>query len=205
MEPTAELEHFAKIALAKPTLDDPSFTPISISRNLTFNGRGHTLMGATFNTPETIAHMLSFFRAPDANSDIAISQTASSSNSKDLKTAINTAELRRFYTFGSGLNAHADLLHGGVLACILDSTMSNAAGLVMQAIAKGKESVVTGQLNVRFEKPVRTPGTVMARAWVTKVEGKKVWVEGRMESGDEGEICHARADGVWIRVLVGKL
>lgn len=194
MSPDAELDHFASIPLAKPTLDDPSFKPISISRNLTFNGRGHTLMGGTFNTHETIPHMLSFFRGPNT-----------STGSDDMNDAIKTTELRRFYTFGTGLNAHADLLHGGVTACILDSTMGNVAGMVMQVVHGKKESVVTVQLNVKYEKPVRTPGTIMARAWVSKVEGKKVWVEGRVESGDSGEICHGRAEGLWIRVSVGKL
>jgi len=138
-------------------------------------------MGGTWNTPETIAHLLSFYRSESAH---------------------DRAEVRRFYTFGSGLNAHPDLLHGGVIACVLDSTMGNVVGLTFQEMrVRGGASMFTAQLNTKYEKPVPTPGTVMARAWVKKVEdgGRKVWVEGVVESGTSGEICNARAEGLWIR------
>lgn len=180
-----EVEHFERLPLARPTLEDPDFEIMAVSRNLTFDGRGHSLMAGTWNTHETIRHLLSLYRPA--------SET-------------NRGEIRRFYSFGTGLNAHPDLLHGGVMACILDSTMSNASGLALNA-ADTKSTVVTAQLNIRYHKPVRTPGTVMARAWATKIEdgGRKVWTEAIVEGGDNGEIVHARADGLWIRIGIAKL
>ena len=55
----------------------------------------------------------------------------------------------------------------------------------------------TVRLTVEYKKPVRTPGTVMARAWIVKIEGRKVWVEGVVEDG-EGNV-HAQAEGMWLR------
>ena len=179
--PPEEIKHFSSVPISADTVQDPAFKPMYLSRTLTHNGHGHTLMGGTWNTPETIAHLLSFYRS---------------------ETSTNRGEVRRFYTFGSGLNAHPDLLHGGVIACVLDSTMGNVVGLAFREMsANGGASMFTAQLNTKYEKPVQTPGTVMARAWVKRVEdgGRKVWVEGVIEGGEKGEVSHAKAEGLWIR------
>ena len=57
----------------------------------------------------------------------------------------------------------------------------------------------TVQLNVRFQKPVKTPGAVRTRAWIDRIEdgGRKVWVRGVVE-GDG--VTHARAEGMWLSV-----
>ena len=186
--PPPEVEHFESIPLAKPTLADPNFKMYPLSRTITHSGRGHTLMGGTWNTDATIAHLLSLYRKP--------ASTFTNTDTQQLDSDATTrAEVRRFYTFGSGLNAHPDLLHGGVIACILDSTMGNVIGLSLPR----NDNTFTAQLNTRYEKPVRTPGTVMARAWIKRVEGggRKVWVEGVVE-GDEGT-RHASAEGLWVR------
>ena len=178
---TGSFEHFRSMPLAHATLDDPAFEIHPMSRAITHNGRGHTLMARTWNSPDTITHLLSFFRP-------------SSSLDDPTGSPQRRAEVRRFYSFGDGLNAHPDLLHGGVIGCVLDSTMGNVVGFAMPKA----RSMLTAQLNIRYERPVRTPGVVMARAWIKSVEqeGTKVWVEGVVEG--EG-ITHARAEGMWIR------
>lgn len=93
------------------------------------------------------------------------------------------------------------------MACVLDSSMSNAAGLTMRAVFGPTDTVFTVQLNVKYEKPVKTPGNVMIRAWVDKVEGggRKVWVKAEVSSGGDGKTYHARAEGLWLRAQTGKL
>ena len=91
------------------------------------------------------------------------------------------------------------------IACILDSTMGNVVGLALPETttdAKHGAGMLTAQLNIKYEKPVRTPGTIMARSWIKRVEqgGRKIWVEGWIEGGDNGEISHAKAEGLWVTV-----
>jgi len=191
----ADVAHFASLPLSKPTFDDPSFKMIAMSRALTHNKRGHSLMAGTWNTPSTITHLLSFYRP--ASSPEHITSTIEQQR----------AEVRRFYAFGTGLNAHPNLLHGGVIATILDSTMGNVGGLCLRELSgDAKASQVTAQLNVKFEKPVVTPGSVTVRAWVVRVEdgGRKMWIEGIVEGGTKGEVRHARAEGLWFRIKPGK-
>lgn len=115
------------------------------------------------------------------------------------QTETERAEVRRFYTFGTDLNAHPDLLHGGVITALLDSSLGGAVGFVLQESIQNGASVFTVQLNVTFKKPVKTPGTVMVRSWVTRVEGegRKVWAKGVIEG--EGGVVHAEGEGLWVR------
>lgn len=187
------LDHFSSLALARPTLEDPNFHVANLSRTVTDDGHGHTLMGKTWNTPTTIKHLLSLYRHE-------LTATGPSIPLGE-QTPEERAEVRRFYTFGEDLNAHPDLLHGGVIGCVLDSTLGNAIGLASR-LRRYNGPMFTVQLNVTYKKPVRTPGTIMARSWVTKIEdgGRKVWAEGVIESlGEEGEtIMHATAEGMWV-------
>lgn len=182
------LDHFSTIPWTHSTLKDPAFRIVSHSRTVTHNGIGHTLTGKTWNTDGTIKELLSFWRA---------------SSSPSVQTESQRAEVRRFYTFGGDLNAHPGLLHGGVIGCILDSTMGGCVGMTLQD-PQETFALFTAQLNVSYKKPVKTPGTVMVRSWATKIEagGRKVWAHGIVEG--EGGAVHATAEGLWVRPGVGK-
>lgn len=185
------IDHFAAIPFTQSTLQDPSFTIISHPREVTHDGKGHTLMGKTWNTDDTIKELLNLFRF-------------SKSKSSDFPQHEATRpETRRFYTLGGDLNAHPDLMHGGVIGCILDSTLGNAIGSTLRDLGFGHgSSMFTVQLNITYKKPVRTPGTIMARGWVVKMEdgGRKVWAKGVIEG--EGGVVHALAEGMWTRPKV---
>jgi acyl-coenzyme A thioesterase PaaI-like protein len=183
--PKDTLKHFTTVPIAQPTLQDPDFRCLYASRTVTDDGKGHTLMGKTWATETTIPHLLSLYRTSDS----------SSSDTPNV-------EIRRFYTLGGDLNAHPDLLHGGVISCILDSTLGNAVGIGIRHV--DITSMYTVQLNVKYESPVRTPGTIVARSWIRKVEvgekNVKVWAEGIIESlsGDRELVVHSKAEGIWV-------
>ncbi|KAK7183295.1 major facilitator superfamily transporter [Paraphaeosphaeria sporulosa] len=182
------LDHFAVIPWTQSTLNDPAFRIVSHSRTVTHGGIGHTLTGKTWNTDGTIKELLSFWRP---------------SPSPHVQTESGRAELRRFYTFGGDLNAHPGLLHGGVIGCILDSSMGGCVGMVLHDPHE-TFALFTAQLNIAYKKPVKTPGTVVVRSWATKIEdgGRKVWVHGVVEG--EGGVVHATAEGLWVRPGVTK-
>lgn len=189
------IDHFSRIPLAQPTLQDPSFTPFPSSRQVTASGRGHTLTGKTWNTPDTIRDVLSLSRPSSADPP-----DAPFPHPEHVR-----AEVRRFYTFGGDMNAHPDLLHGGVIATVLDSTLGHAIRVAMDGGGGEGEgdATFTAQLNVRYRQPVRTPGTVVVTGWVVRVEGdwRKIWAEGCVESdGGEGDrVVNATAQGMWVK------
>jgi acyl-coenzyme A thioesterase PaaI-like protein len=185
--PQSTTDHFAGIPFAKATMDDPRFKIVSQSRTVTDDGSGHTLMAKTWNTDGTIRQLLTLSRYSNSPTPLLFPQSE-----------VDRPETRRFYTFGGDLNAHPGLLHGGVIGSILDSSLGGIIGFALVR-EYGVAPMFTVQLNVTYKAPVRTPGTVMVRAWVTKVEdgGRKAWASGRIES--EGGIIHATAEGMWLR------
>lgn len=108
--------------LARVTEADSAFEEIEISRQLTHDGLGHSLMAGTWKSDETIADLKSYYRP---------------------RSSKHEAEVRRFYAFGNGLNSHPHILHGGVLSTVLDSTMSNTSGLILRDAGHIDSSVVT--------------------------------------------------------------
>jgi acyl-coenzyme A thioesterase PaaI-like protein len=224
-----------------------------MSRTVTHSGAGHTLMGRTWNTPSTIPVLISFYRdaagssspeypGGDGDWDAAAmadrSPGSSSSRGGEAEGDVELdeekrLEVRRFYVFGPDLNAHPDLLHGGVVSCILDSGLGGAVGMALRPRSRSRSSKQTSsskgglgvdgeglsnnntesprleeqhglptytvQLNVRYRAPVRTPGGVMVRSWITKIspDRRKIWAAGRVE-GPNG-VVHAEAEGLWLR------
>lgn len=185
--PQATVDHFIAMPFALKAIADPAFQILSQSRSPTHEGRGHTLMGKTWATDETVRHLLTLYR-PSASPNATHPQP----------DELSRAEMRRFYTFGNDLNSHPDLLHGGVIACILDSSMGGAVG----AKRRGAPPTFTVQLNITYKKPVRAEASVVVRSWVTKVEdgGRKTWAKGVVEGKDGVE--HASAEGLWVQVKV---
>jgi acyl-coenzyme A thioesterase PaaI-like protein len=174
--PQKTFVHFQSIPWCAAYLEDSSFKPFYQSRFVT-PGDGHTLTGRTWNTDDTIVDLLSTYRAPTT----------------DPNGEVRRGEVRRFYSFGKGLNAHPGLLHGGVIATLLDSTLGSAV-----TMANPGETLFTAQLNVTYKHPVSTPATVLVKSWVERKEGRKTWVKGRIESGTG--VLHAEAEGMWLQV-----
>lgn len=84
---------------------------------------------------------------------------------------------------GEDLCGHPGLVHGGLLATLLDE------GLARCCFAALPNKVgMTANLNINYRNPTPAQGFVVLRAVTTKVEGRKAWVEGRIETlAAEGE------------------
>jgi len=52
-----------------------------------------------------------------------------------------------------------------------------------------KRIAVTACLNISYRAPIALPGVYLVSAWTVKVEGRKAWVEGRIENPVTGILC----------------
>ncbi|KAH9998071.1 Thioesterase/thiol ester dehydrase-isomerase [Xylariaceae sp. FL0662B] len=78
---------------------------------------------------------------------------------------------------GDELCGHPGIVHGGLLATILDE------GLARCCFAALPHKVgMTANLNINYRAPAPAGGYVVLKATTTKVEGRKAWVEGRLET-----------------------
>lgn len=80
---------------------------------------------------------------------------------------------------------------------MLDDVIGTAAD-----VARPRDnSTMTAYLKVDYRKPVKTPGVFLAKAWLEKREGRKMWGRGTIEDG-EGNVL---ADGEALFIVVASL
>ena len=74
------------------------------------------------------------------------------------------------------LCGHMGIIHGGLLATLLDE------GLARCGFSALPNNIgVTANLNINYRHPAPAGSYVVLKAELTKVEGRKVWVKGRIE------------------------
>jgi len=83
------------------------------------------------------------------------------------------------------------IVHGGILATVLDEAMTRLAWQVFG-------NAVTGEITVRFVKPARVGDTLAVRGEVGTIEGRKI--PARAEIRDSAGDIVAEATGKAIRV-----
>ena len=164
-------------------MQDPSLHPIlTPGRQPESNGTICPFLSQTLNTETTIPACQSFYKAPAA--------LTVSFHQPPLEQYLG--ELQSFYVITSGLDGHRGVCHGGLLLAMLDHTMA-----VLARAYPGGINTYTKCLRIDLQKPLRTPGAVLCRAWITKVEGRKIWAVGRIED-EEGD-SYTTGEGLFLK------
>jgi acyl-coenzyme A thioesterase PaaI-like protein len=81
--------------------------------------------------------------------------------------------------------------HGGVIALVFDELLG-VAGIV------GAGGGFTGRLIVHYRKPTPILEPIELRAWIERIEGRKLIVHGEMRHRDE---VTAEAEGLFVQVV----
>ncbi|KAF8060710.1 mitochondrial protein [Lyophyllum atratum] len=93
-----------------------------------------------------------------------------------------------FTHLGRGLCGHDGIIHGGLLATLLDETLARTA------IANLPDKVgVTAQLTLNYRAPTRADQFVVIRTFLEEAKGRKVTVSGRVEHLDGTVLVEAKA------------
>lgn len=129
-----------------------------------------SLMADILKTPRTLRSCISFFQRPTPDQP-------------------SIDEVSTLFTLGDGVNGHPNIMHGGVVAIILDESMGilQAANFErdhLSAVAQGKKEgeltdnpgTYTAYMNVQYKHPVQTPGVLMVTARSLKRDGRKEWI-----------------------------
>jgi thioesterase superfamily protein 4 len=150
-------------------LEDSSLIPIADDALIPKESTEDSLFAVTLQTKSTIPYTLALYRPRSQPSEM-----------------IWMLEL------GEGLNGHPKILHGGMVTTILDEIIGHIVLTIQEA------STVTAYLNTQFKKPVPTPGLLLARARVTKQEGRKLYASASLEDGAGG--IYATAECLYIQL-----
>lgn len=91
------------------------------------------------------------------------------------------------YYLGKNVCGHPGIVHGGLLATILDEGLARCCFPALP-----NKVGMTASLKVEYKAPVPAESFVVLRAETRRVEGRKAWVVGRVESlpvdGGEGRV-----------------
>ncbi|KAJ4983693.1 thioesterase superfamily protein [Stagonosporopsis vannaccii] len=92
----------------------------------------------------------------------------------------STADGSRFVSIqylGSALCGHPGIVHGGLLGTLLDEGLARCCFPALP-----NKVGVTASLNITYKAPCMANQIVVLVAETTKVEGRKAWVKGRLET-----------------------
>lgn len=175
----SDYAHFAAIPwCARHLKGDRIVSGIPPNRVLKKATEEDSLFADTLKTERTIVRMLELYEEP-------ISPTA------------RVDEIKVFLTLGIGMNGHPGVCQGGIVSAILDEAIGLLIPINRKREVIPNASYFTAYLNVSFIKPVPTPTTILARAWFTKVEGRKYFAEAVIE--DASGIVLARTDALYVQ------
>ena len=103
----------------------------------------------------------------------------------------NGLQIRTKITVPPQFRGWSKLVHGGVIATILDETMSWAA------IYLTKKFILTKQMTVQFHRPVYVGSSLCGIGYIKEKTGeRKAWVKGELFD-DQGKLC-ASAEGEFV-------
>lgn len=166
-------------------LRDPTLHPIATRNRDPKTSTEDSLVAETLATDTTIPAWQSFYR-PLAQKD--------TQDNDDGMSPI-AGELVSMLALGRGMNGHANVAHGGVIAAILDDTM----GMTVQSHGTPGVAAFTAYMTVQYKKPLSTPTAILCRTWLEKrSSGRKLFLRARVEDG-EGDL-YAEAESLYIEV-----
>lgn len=161
-------------------LANPNTTVVVPHNRVPKSSTEDSLFALSLKSPTTFSSCIALYTTP--------SSSAASSSSSSL------SEVTTLLHVGDGVNGHAEIMHGGIVAAILDEgmgilqTINHERGLV----AKGEKAErgiggFTVELVVRYKRPVRTPGVLSCVARTVRREGRKEWVRAEIRQCEGGE------------------
>jgi amino acid adenylation domain-containing protein len=167
------------------------FNPASVRHDQFFGdtlGRTHREVTANGVKAPPIRHMLSLFRP--LNSSHIYDHS---------KPILRVATL---FALGDGTSGYENILHGGLIAALLDESLGVVNELNTSLGKTGDPFAavsVTSSLNINYLAPVAvTEAVVCVTAWVESINGRKTMMRGEV-TNSKGEKL-ATAKSVWVAV-----
>jgi acyl-coenzyme A thioesterase PaaI-like protein len=172
--------HFESILWCSQIINDPDFIITPTFSRQPKPDTEDSLTAETLKRNEAIRACLSVYRRPLQG-----------------MTWIN--EVRSLMTLGTGMNGGPFILHGGIVAVLIDDVIGTLMTVNQdQELMPLSSGAVTAYLNVQFLNPVQTPQTVLVVARSREIKGRKFYMEAEIRDSD-GNVL-AKADSLWIRV-----
>ncbi|KAF2746480.1 Thioesterase/thiol ester dehydrase-isomerase [Sporormia fimetaria CBS 119925] len=172
---TAEVEQIENAIFSHPftksLLEDPKYIASRPHLKIPEKLRSQNLTGGTLQGPDKIAVPPLQFSTADGSTFVSLQW------------------------LGPALCGHPGIVHGGLLATLLDEGLARCCFPALP-----NKIAVTASLKIDYKKATMAGQVVVLRAETTKVEGRKAWVRGWLETlpdvekgGEPVVLCEAEA------------
>jgi acyl-coenzyme A thioesterase THEM4 len=177
----AGIEHvnyFKSVPWCRTIIENPTYHTSPTNSRVPKGSTEDSYFAETLQTDRTIRKCLTLNTAPDDTLDPPINEVVT------------------FFELGNGVNGFPNISHGGFVATLLDEEMGILLSVNQDYLHKEKGEGVdmtsmTAYLNMKYLAPVVTPGIVLGRAKVVKVEGRKIYIRGALEDSEGKELTVA--------------
>ncbi|RMZ92443.1 hypothetical protein DV736_g319, partial [Chaetothyriales sp. CBS 134916] len=161
-------EHIKNSTLAKSLRADPSWRESRPHLKIPDTIKQHNLTAGTLATAGGLTVPPYYFNKTDGS------------------------EMVQIFYVGTDVSGHPGIVHGGFVATIMDEGLARCAFPAMP-----NKVGVTANLKIDYRRPTMAGQFLVLRAKTTKVEGRKAWSEGWLESLEvpEGEEPEHLAEG----------
>ncbi|KAE9983244.1 hypothetical protein BLS_009006 [Venturia inaequalis] len=184
-EQRAGIEHiayFKSVSWCRDLIENPLYHTSPTNSRLPKDTTEDSFFAETLQTDRTVRKCLTLNVAPDDN----------------LNPTIPIREVLAFFELGNGVNGFPNLCHGGFVATLLDEVMGILLSVNQEYLHRergevGEITSMTAYLNMKYLAPVTTPGIILGRAKVEKVEGRKIYIRGAIEDGEGKKLTVAEA------------
>ena len=175
-----EEKYFRAIPWCAKLLNNSDFTIFPTSSRKAKASTEDGLFARTLKTDSTVQACLSLYKPPAHG-------------------VSNVDELRTLFSIGDGLNGHAHMCHGGIVATLMDEAIGElmVVNWYLKMFPTGM-ATVTAYLNVSYLKPVTTPQNVQVVSKLREVKGRKYYVDASMM--DSTGTVLAKAESLLIAV-----
>lgn len=194
--------YFESVPWCVELLQDESFTSIDTISRKGKATRGDDLFARTLATDDTIPAFLTQYKPVDTT-------THPRATSASDRFEPRVKEVRCLIALAAGLNGYPGILHGGMVACIVDEVTGLLTGqnhrLQHQSPRPGHDlppwTTVTGELTVKYRRPVMTGQVVLARAWFdnNKLDGSKYSTKAVIQDSAGQVLCQSIVTFVGIK------
>lgn len=151
------------------------------------------LFGNTLARDSAIPHMLYLIELPGGQDALR-------------DPSMPVRRVSTLYQLGDKITGGPAVLHGGMTMAMVDETMGSITE-VNTALGKSGAAFngfsVTGTLDIRFQRPIYTPCTVIATATLEEIKGRRVKVRCEV-AGEDGQAL-ATCSSVWVATSAPKM
>lgn len=210
------MDYFKSVPWCAEILDNPNIFVFTPPSRFPVNENGYCptkdrLIRHTLHSDQAIPNIIAFY------SRSSLANNESTSNSKtDNRFLMDSVTLMVYLR--PGINGYNGGAHGGFVATLIDEAMGTLIFQnheVYKAWEQRKQPVpanvlnmhglalFTATMNVRYERPVRTPQIVLVTASLDMIKGRKVYV--KVEVKDGSGVNLAGGEGMWISIPAAKV